>query len=102
MKPSTVAEVCRDNIFVGFNEPTEHSDQAYRSSFNSWANPILLVEFAFSAERWQSGRMRRTRNPVYGSFVSRVRIPLSPPLFYCLKDYFLIVFFISIYKLPHL
>ena len=23
--------------------------------------------------------MRRTRNPVYGSFVSRVRIPLSPP-----------------------
>src|SRR5690625_2281369 len=30
-------------------------------------------------ERWQSGRMRRTRNPVYGSPVSRVRIPPSPP-----------------------
>ena len=30
-------------------------------------------------ERWQSGRMRRTRNPVYGFPVSRVRIPLSPP-----------------------
>jgi hypothetical protein len=30
-------------------------------------------------ERWQSGRMRRTRNPVYGYTVSRVRIPPSPP-----------------------
>ena len=31
-------------------------------------------------ERWQSGRMRWTRNPVYGSTVSRVRIPLFPPV----------------------
>ena len=30
-------------------------------------------------ERWQSGRMRWTRNPVYGSPVSRVRIPPFPP-----------------------
>lgn len=32
-----------------------------------------------SAEGWQSGRMRRTRNPVYGYTVSRVRIPPLPP-----------------------
>lgn len=25
----------------------------------------LMLEFALAAERWQSGRMRRTRNPVY-------------------------------------
>ena len=31
------------------------------------------------AEGWQSGRMRRTRNPVYGYTVSRVRIPPLPP-----------------------
>src|SRR5690606_33654585 len=30
-------------------------------------------------ERWQSGRMRRIRNPVHGSPVTRVRIPPSPP-----------------------
>ena len=30
-------------------------------------------------ERWQSGRMRRTRNPVYCYAVTRVRIPPSPP-----------------------
>ena len=42
---------------------------------------ILIKSEAHCAERWQSGRMRRTRNPVYGSFVSRVRIPLSPPFF---------------------
>ena len=30
-------------------------------------------------EGWQSGRMRRTRNPVYGYTVSRVRIPPLPP-----------------------
>ena len=41
---------------------------------------ILIKSQAHCAERWQSGRMRRTRNPVYGSFVSRVRIPLSPPV----------------------
>lgn len=34
--------------------------------------PILL-------ERCQSGRMGRTRNPLYGIAVSRVRIPVSPP-----------------------
>ena len=30
-------------------------------------------------ERWQSGRMRRIRNPVYGHTVTWVRIPPSPP-----------------------
>lgn len=30
-------------------------------------------------ERWQSGRTRRTRNPVYLKKVSRVQIPPSPP-----------------------
>src|SRR5689334_16856377 len=30
-------------------------------------------------ERWQSGRMRRIRNPVYGFTVPWVRIPPSPP-----------------------
>src|SRR6185437_4119051 len=30
-------------------------------------------------ERWQSGRMRRIRNPVYGYAVTWVRIPPSPP-----------------------
>ena len=30
-------------------------------------------------ERWQSGRMRRTRNPVYGYTVPWVRIPPAPP-----------------------
>ncbi len=30
-------------------------------------------------ERWQSGRMRRTRNPVYGYTVPWVRIPPFPP-----------------------
>ena len=30
-------------------------------------------------ERWQSGRMRRIRNPVYGIAVTWVRIPPSPP-----------------------
>ena len=30
-------------------------------------------------ERWQSGRMRRTRNPVHGYAVTWVRIPPSPP-----------------------
>ena len=32
-----------------------------------------------SLERWQSGRMRRIRNPVYGFAVTWVRIPPSPP-----------------------
>src|SRR5690348_13090139 len=31
------------------------------------------------SERWQSGRMRRIRNPVYGIAVTWVRIPPSPP-----------------------
>src|SRR5262249_22999892 len=31
------------------------------------------------SERWQSGRMRRIRNPVYGFAVPWVRIPPSPP-----------------------
>ena len=46
----------------------------------------LLLSCAFCplwdnhcAEGWQSGRMRRTRNPVYGYTVSRVRIPPLPP-----------------------
>ena len=30
-------------------------------------------------EGWQSGRMRRTRNPVYGYTVSWVQIPPLPP-----------------------
>jgi hypothetical protein len=31
-------------------------------------------------ERWPSGRRRTTGNRVYGKTVSRVRIPLSPPI----------------------
>ena len=34
---------------------------------------------AIFLERWQSGRMRRIRNPVYGYAVTWVRIPPSPP-----------------------
>ncbi len=30
-------------------------------------------------ERWQSGRMRQTRNLLYNLFVPRVRIPPFPP-----------------------
>ena len=45
------------------------------------------------AEGWQSGRMRRTRNPVYGYTVSRVRIPPLPPysspiLFQAVSDFY--------------
>lgn len=32
-----------------------------------------------SLERWQSGRMHRTRNPAYVYDVSRVQIPVFPP-----------------------
>ena len=50
--------------------------------YNKFSKEIS-VSFRYNsnlfAERWQRGRMRRTRNPVYGSSVSRVRIPLSPP-----------------------
>ena len=41
---------------------------------------ILIKSQAHCAERWQSGRMRRTRNPVYGYTVSWVQIPPLPPL----------------------
>ena len=45
-------------------------------------------------ERWQSGRMRRTRNPVYRSPVPWVRIPPSPPPIKP-KRLFLLGFFVS-------
>lgn len=60
----------------------------------------LLLSCAFCplwdnhcAEGWQSGRMRRTRNPVYGYTVSRVRIPPLPPysspiLFQAVSDFY--------------
>jgi hypothetical protein len=38
------------------------------------------------SERWQSGRMRRIRNPVYGSTVPWVRIPPSPPYRLAIRD----------------
>jgi hypothetical protein len=40
---------------------------------------LLLYCAASIVERWQSGRMRRIRNPVYGYTVPWVRIPPSPP-----------------------
>lgn len=49
------------------------------------SNPSLfLVRFVpcrckTTSEGWQSGRMRRTRNPVYGYTVSWVQIPPLPP-----------------------
>ena len=43
----------------------------------SFAPPVELS--AGDLERWQSGRMRRIRNPVYGFAVTWVRIPPSPP-----------------------
>src|SRR5450759_1769958 len=43
-----------------------------RSDISCWRGASFL-------ERWQSGRMRRIRNPVYGYAVTWVRIPPSPP-----------------------
>ncbi len=42
---------------------------------------MFIYNAQLRAERWQSGRMRRTRNPVWGFASSRVRIPPFPPLF---------------------
>ena len=44
---------------------------------------LLICAVSFETrplEGWQSGRMRRTRNPVYGYTVSWVQIPPLPPL----------------------
>ncbi len=41
-------------------------------------DPPRLIESA-APERWQSGRMRQTRNLLYSSWVPGVRIPPSPP-----------------------
>ena len=45
-------------------------------------NSVIVTIYARRGEileGWQSGRMRRTRNPVYGYTVSWVQIPLLPP-----------------------
>ena len=45
-------------------------------------NSVIVTIYALRGEileGWQSGRMRRTRNPVYGYTVSWVQIPLLPP-----------------------
>src|SRR5690348_5916048 len=44
------------------------------------SNPVCPYHSRPHLERWQSGRMRRIRNPVYGFAVTWVRIPPSPPL----------------------
>jgi hypothetical protein len=40
---------------------------------------ILRLAELRCKERWQSGRMHRTRNPAYVNNVSRVQIPVFPP-----------------------
>src|SRR3954463_7055087 len=43
---------------------------------------MQVVPRSRTAERWQSGRMRRFAKPLYGlTPVPRVRIPPSPPVF---------------------
>ena len=48
-------------------------------------NSVIVTIYALRGEileGWQSGRMRRTRNPVYGYTVSWVQIPPLPPRFH--------------------
>ncbi len=44
----------------------------------TWSEAEKTV-YLQGTERWQSGRMRRSRKPLYGNPVPRVRIPPSPP-----------------------
>src|SRR6185312_2164605 len=53
----------------------------YRPALATEANAAAKLLKSRSSERWLSGRKRRTRNPVHGSTVTWVRIPLSPPDF---------------------
>ena len=56
-----------------------------RPGYRRRSAPCII---AHSAERWQSGRMRRTRNPVYGFAVTWVRIPPFPPDLYLYQGLF--------------
>jgi hypothetical protein len=64
--------------------PADLSNRAGWSRHRLWLflrRPARMIRALRCAhpERWQSGRMRRIRNPVYGYAVTWVRIPPSPP-----------------------